>query len=61
MSRKRPSGPFLGLEAWDTLSPPPGNALEGLFCASAAALILFAIVFTITVINLLISRKNVQV
>ena len=29
--------------------------------ASAAALILFAIVFTITVINLLISRKNVQV
>ena len=28
--------------------------------ASAAALILFAIVFTITVINLLISRKNVH-
>ena len=28
--------------------------------ASAAALILFAIVLTITCINLLISRKNVQ-
>ena len=28
--------------------------------ASAAALILFVIVFTITVINLMISRRNVQ-
>ena len=37
----------------------PLGILVAAFFASAAALILFAIVFTITTINLMVSRKTV--